>query len=159
MFWSISELRVRLAPRNWFRPSSKISLLTVPRRYFLCGSFVLFMFCVCHAFGSVYCCLVVTRRERTYLLALVCDAYCDFVTFTFGILGQVWWLYRFLILAVFLTLIMYQDPTNNKIVDFDSIIKIIQIINICFAFGLIKSRHPTINKTIAPDLIKKGIPQ
>ena len=26
------------------------------------------------------------------LLALVCDVYCDFVTFSFGILGQVWYL-------------------------------------------------------------------
>ena len=26
------------------------------------------------------------------LLALVCDVYCDFVTFPFGILGQVWYL-------------------------------------------------------------------
>ena len=25
-------------------------------------------------------------------LALVCDVYCDFVTFPFGILGQVWYL-------------------------------------------------------------------
>ena len=26
------------------------------------------------------------------LLVLVCDVYCDFVTFPFGILGQVWYL-------------------------------------------------------------------
>ena len=32
------------------------------------------------------------RRERADLLALVCDVYCDFVTFPFGILGQVWYL-------------------------------------------------------------------
>ena len=32
--WSTSELRVRLAPWNRFKPSSKIFLLTVPRRYF-----------------------------------------------------------------------------------------------------------------------------
>ena len=31
-------------------------------------------------------------RERADLLALVCDVYCDFVTFPFGILGQVWYL-------------------------------------------------------------------
>ena len=30
------------------------------RWYFFCGSFVLFMSCVCHAFVSVHCCLVVT---------------------------------------------------------------------------------------------------
>ena len=59
------------------------------RRYFFCGSFVLFMFCVCHAFTSVHCCLMVTCRERAGLLALVCDVYRVFVTFPCGILGQV----------------------------------------------------------------------
>ena len=49
-----------------------------------------FMSCVCHAFAPVHCCLVVTWRERADLLALVCDVYFDFVTFPFGILGQVW---------------------------------------------------------------------
>ena len=49
---------------------------------------MLFMSCVCHAFVSAHCCLVVTQ-ERADLLALVCDVYCDFVTFPFGILGQV----------------------------------------------------------------------
>ena len=39
---STSESRVRFAPLNWFKPSSKIFLLTVPRWYFFCGSFVLF---------------------------------------------------------------------------------------------------------------------
>ena len=35
---------------------------------------------------------VVTRRERANLLAFVCDVYCDFVSLSFGILGQVWYL-------------------------------------------------------------------
>ena len=58
-----------------FKPSSKIFLLTVPRRYFFCRLFVLFtcMSCVCHAFASVHCCLVVTCWEMADLLALVCD--------------------------------------------------------------------------------------
>ena len=43
---------------------------------------MLFMPCV--AFASVHCCLV-----GAALLALVCDVYCDFVTFPFSILGQV----------------------------------------------------------------------
>ena len=47
------------------------------------------MSCVCHAFASVHCCLVFTWGKRADLLALVC---CDFVTFPFGILGQVWYL-------------------------------------------------------------------
>ena len=53
---------------------------------------MLFMACVCHAFASVHCCLVVTWREKADLLALVFDVYCYFVTFPFGILGQVWYL-------------------------------------------------------------------
>ena len=31
------------------------------------------MSCVCHAFASVHCCLVVTCWERAELLSLVCD--------------------------------------------------------------------------------------
>ena len=53
---------------------------------------MLFMSCVCHAFASVHCWCVITRRERADLLALVCDDNCDFVTFSFGILGHVWYL-------------------------------------------------------------------
>ena len=55
------------------KPSSKVFLLTVPRWYCFCGSFVLFMSCVFHAFASVHCCLVVTCWEWADLLALVCD--------------------------------------------------------------------------------------
>ena len=44
------------------------------RRLIFCGSFVLIMSCVCHAFVSVDCCLVVIFN-------------CVFVTFRFGILG------------------------------------------------------------------------
>ena len=50
------------------------------------------MSCVCHAFASVLCCLVVTCWERADLFALVCDVYLYFVTFSCGILGQVWYL-------------------------------------------------------------------
>ena len=42
MSWSTSELMVRLALGNWFKPSRKIFLLTVPGQYFLCGSYVFF---------------------------------------------------------------------------------------------------------------------
>ena len=45
------------------------------------------MSCVSHAFASVHCCLVITRWERTDLLALVGDAYCIFATFLCDILG------------------------------------------------------------------------
>ena len=53
---------------------------------------MLFMSCVCHDFASVLCCIVVTLMGRPDLLALVCDVYCNFDTFPFGILGQVWYL-------------------------------------------------------------------
>ena len=64
------------------------------------------MSCVCHAFASVHCCLVVTWRERAGLLAFVCEVYYDFVTshlVSWDRCGT--WLYRFLILAVFLNLV------------------------------------------------------
>ena len=47
---------------------------------------------VSHTFASVHCCLLATCWERADLLALVGDAYCIFVTFPYGILGQVWYL-------------------------------------------------------------------
>ena len=50
---------------------------------------MLFISCVCQAFASVHCCLLVTQREMADLLALVCGVYCDFVISHFGILEQV----------------------------------------------------------------------
>ena len=77
---------------NWFKPSSKIFLLTVSRRYFFCGSFVFFVWCVSHAIASDHSCLVETCLERSDFSALVGDIYCIFVTFLCGILDQVWYL-------------------------------------------------------------------
>ena len=54
-------------------PLVKYLFLTVQRLHFFCGSFVLFMSCVCHVFASVHCCLVVTSWERADPLALICD--------------------------------------------------------------------------------------
>ena len=81
-------------------------ILTVPRRYFFCGSFMfLFWFVfVMSLFASVYMCFVVTSWERADLLALVCGVYCEFVTFplvSWVRCGT--WLYRFLIFASLLT--------------------------------------------------------
>ena len=53
------------------------------------GYLIFFVPC---AFASVHCCIVVTCWERADLLALVGEVYCDFVTFPFDILGQVWYL-------------------------------------------------------------------
>ena len=93
MSWSTFELRVRLAPLNQFKPFSKIFLLTVPRRYFFCGSFM--FFCLVFAtplWASVYMCLVVTCWKRVDLLAFVCGVHLWVCHFPIGILGQVWYL-------------------------------------------------------------------
>ena len=52
----------------------------------------LFMSCVCHAFASVHCCLVVTCRERADLWLSFVTSNCVFVTFPCVILGQVGYL-------------------------------------------------------------------
>ena len=71
---------------------------------FCCRSFVLFVSCVSHTFACVHCCLVVTCWKKADLLALVGDVYCIFVTFSCGILAQVWYLIvSFLIFVIFLT--------------------------------------------------------
>ena len=77
--WNKGEVGVPRLQLNIFPDRSKAVLL-------------LWIICVCHAFGSDHFYLVVIWRERADLLALVCDVYCDFVTFPFGILGQVWYL-------------------------------------------------------------------
>ena len=51
---------------------------------------MLFMSCVCRAFASVHCCLVVTCWERADFLFVMFN--CVFVTFPCGILGQMWYL-------------------------------------------------------------------
>ena len=48
------------------------------------------MYCVYHAFASVYWYLKVTCWEKANLLALVCDVKLYFVTFQGSIQGQVW---------------------------------------------------------------------
>ena len=62
----------------------------------LCGSFMLIMSCVCHAFASVYCCLVVICLETADLLLLFVMFNCVLVTSPCGILCQV----RYLIVSV-----------------------------------------------------------
>ena len=101
MSWFTSELRVRLAPWNLFKPSSKIFLLTVPRRYFFCGSFAFF------------CVLCFSNFPVCSLLP------CGHLLGKGWPLGSCWWcllyfcyfpmwysrsVYRSLIFAVFLTL-------------------------------------------------------
>ena len=51
---------------------------------------VLLMSCVCHAFATAS--LWSTEGKGLTSWLFFCDIYCDFVTFQFGILGQVWYL-------------------------------------------------------------------
>ena len=83
--------KVRLAPLNLFKPS--IFLLAVQRRYFFCGSFLLFVLHVCHSVLSAPCSLLITCWKSADVLALSCVIISSvFVTFPYGILGQVWYL-------------------------------------------------------------------
>ena len=101
MSWSTSELRVRLAPLNRFKPSSKIFYWP-----FQGGTSFVDLLCFCSVLCllCLYMCFVVTCWERADLLALVCGVYYEYVTF----LLVSWvscgtWLYRFLIFAPLLT--------------------------------------------------------
>ena len=73
---------------NQIRSSSKILLLTVQRQCFFCGSFMLFLSCVCYAFACV--CLLMPCGRLLGKLSFVMSNFV-FVTFSCGILGQVWY--------------------------------------------------------------------
>ena len=96
---------------GWYHKSSlsslaKIFLLSVPRRYVFCWSFSLFMFRASHAVMSVHCSLVVTvlLGNDSPLGSLVCGVFLCFVTFPWGVLGQV----RYLIVTItYLCLLPY----------------------------------------------------
>ena len=91
--WSTSELRVRLAPLNWFKPSSKIFHWPFEGSTSFCGSFMFFLSCFGYAFVRV--CLYVLcghllgkgwpLGSRLWCLLWVCH-------FPIGILGQMWYL-------------------------------------------------------------------
>ena len=117
MSWSTSELRVRLAPLNRFKPSSKIFYWPFQGGTsfvdLLCFCSVLCLLCLC---ASVYMCFVVTCWERADLLALVCGVFCEFVTFplvSWVRCGT--WLYRFLIFAPLLTYIKFGSVLHNSL--------------------------------------------
>ena len=77
--------------KNRFKPTSKSILLTLSRRCFFCGSFMLFLSFFLMLSCTLVCwCLVVTCWERAGLLALACDVYLWRCHFPIGILGQVW---------------------------------------------------------------------
>ena len=71
------------------KPSSKIYLLAVPRRYF----FSFFLFCVCYALARLFIDALWSPAGKglTSCFSFVMSN-CLFVTFPCGILGQVWYL-------------------------------------------------------------------
>ena len=107
--WSTSELRVRLAPLNRFKPSSKIfygpfqggtSFVDL-----LCFCSVLYLLCLC---ARLFICALWSPAGKglTSWLSFVVSN-CEFVTFplvSWVRCGT--WLYRFLIFAPLLTLIV-----------------------------------------------------
>ena len=74
-------IRARFAPWNWFKPSSKIFLLTVPRRYFFCGSFVFF---VCPVFLMLWRLFIAAlwsparKRLTSWLFLVMFILFCYF---------------------------------------------------------------------------------
>ena len=86
--WTTGEVG---EPLNRFEPSSKIVFLTVPRWFFFCGSFMLFLSCFVMILCTSVCwCLVVTCWERADLLVLVCDVFLWRCHFPIGILDPMW---------------------------------------------------------------------
>ena len=113
--WSTSELRVRLAPLNRFKPSSKLFYWP-----FQGGTSFVDLLCFC----SVLCLLCFVRVCLYVLcghllgkgLALVCGVFCEFVTFplvSWVRCGT--WLYRFLIFAPLLTCIVKRVTSVKKV--------------------------------------------
>ena len=106
MSWSTSELRVRLAPWNQFKPSSKIFywLFQGGTSFvdLLCFCSVLCLLCLC---ARLFICALWSPAGKglTSWLSFVVS-YCEFVTFplvSWVRCGT--WLYRFLIFAPLLT--------------------------------------------------------
>ena len=87
--WSTSKLRVRLAPWNRFKSSSKIFLLTVPRRLLPLWIICVLCFLCFRVCSLLPCCHLLGKG---WPLGSCRDVYCVFVTFPCGILNQVWYL-------------------------------------------------------------------
>ena len=96
MSWFSSELRVRLALLNWFKPSSKIFYWPFQGGTSFVDFFYLFVLsCVCYVFVCV--CLYVLcghLLEKSWPLGCRLCSLTEFVTFplAIGILGQAWYL-------------------------------------------------------------------
>ena len=121
MSWSTAELRVWLAHHETgLSPQVKIFLLTIPRWCFFCGSFILFLSCICYVF--VCLCLLMPCGHllgKGWPLGsrLWCLIECEVVTFPLVSLVMCGaGLYWFLIFALFLTF-----KTDNGLMQVKSI--------------------------------------
>ena len=94
MSWSISELRVRLAPLNRFKPSGKIFYRPIQGGTSfvepLCFCTVLCLLCLCGRL-FIFALWSPARKGLASWLSFVVSN-CEFVTFPFDILRQVWYL-------------------------------------------------------------------
>ena len=126
MSWSTSELRVRLAPWNWFKPSSKIfnwpfqggtSFVDL-----LCFFSVLCLLCLC---ARLFICALWAPAGKgltSWLLFVVFN--CELVTFPLVSLFRCGsWLFRFLIFSPLLTLITFKNPCYSICRIWESIIQ------------------------------------
>ena len=82
-------MQLKLAPWNWFKPSSKMFFFyrskAVLLFWIICVIYVLCLSC----FRVVHCCLVVTCWERADLMDLVCDVSLCFCHFPMWYPGSV----------------------------------------------------------------------
>ena len=125
MSWSTSELhlRVGLVPLNVFSTRQYFYLLTFPRWCFICGFILLFEFhfCLRYAVLPVPCSLVIIGWVKAELFALLCVGRSGvFVTFPYGVPGQVWYLIVSIALIVaFLSTTIKFEPvheiSNNEV--------------------------------------------
>ena len=81
---------MRSVPLNMFEPSNYL-FDNRSKMVLLLG--IMFRICLCYAVLSVPCNLVITCWKKAGFLVLFCVMFsCVFVTFLYGVMGQVWYL-------------------------------------------------------------------
>ena len=100
----------------WFKPSSEIFLLAVPKRCFFSGSFMLILSCFWYDFGRV--CLLMPCGHLLGKGWHLGYRLCCLIVVTFPVVSWVRygaWLYRFLIFAApFLTFIISAPDSRPR---------------------------------------------
>ena len=94
--WSKSEWIDGLASFTMFQPCCDF-LFTAPRRCFCCGSYLLFMYHVCLYYCVLLSCLFLAAFDHLlgkgwFLGFVMCYVSMFFVTFPYGVSGQVWYM-------------------------------------------------------------------